>query len=133
MLSDLTKRLQNALPFQEPLEDARHHYGLNTHLLKEIIEFWKTQYNWREQEKFLNQYPQFKVNVQGLKIHYLHVKPKRTEGLKVVPLLLVHGWPGTVREFYEIIPLLTTPRSNRDFVFEVIAPSLPGELIVLVF
>lgn len=46
--------------------------------------------------------------------------------LKVVPLLLVHGWPGSVREFYELIPLLTTARAGQDFVFEVIAPSLPG-------
>lgn len=47
-------------------------------------------------------------------------------GQQVIPLLLLHGWPGSVREFYEIIPLLTTPRSSIDFVFEVIAPSLPG-------
>lgn len=119
------QRLANALPFQEPLEGVKQHYGINTNLLKNIIDFWKTKYNWREREKFLNHYPQFKVSVQGLKIHYLHVKPKETKGLKVLPLLLLHGWPGSVREFYEIIPLLTTPQKGKGFVFEVIAPSLP--------
>lgn len=127
-MTDLRHRLDIALPFQEPLENAKQHYGINTHVLKTIVEFWKTQYNWRVQEKFLNQYPQFIVKIQGLNIHFLHVKPKKTnDGLKVVPLLLVHGWPGSVREFYEIIPLLTTKQSGRDFVFEVIAPSLPGK------
>nr|QHB21920.1 juvenile hormone epoxide hydrolase 2 [Colaphellus bowringi] len=126
VLKDLQYRLSDALPFQEPLEGAKQHYGMNTNLLKTIVEFWKTNYRWRDQEKFLNKYPQFKVPVQGLNIHYIHVKPKQTQGLKVRPMLLLHGWPGSVREFYEIIPLLTTPQKGRDFVFEVIVPSLPG-------
>ncbi|XP_023310063.1 juvenile hormone epoxide hydrolase 1-like isoform X2 [Anoplophora glabripennis] len=126
ILKDLQQRLANALPFQEPLEGVKQHYGINTHLLKNIVDFWRTKYNWREREKFLNQYPQFTVSVQGLRIHYLHVKPKETKGVKVLPLLLLHGWPGSIREFYEIIPLLTTPQKGRDFVFELIVPSLPG-------
>lgn len=125
MLKDLQQRLSNAIPFQEPLEGARQHYGMNANLLKNIVDFWKTKYNWREREKFLNQYPQFTVSVQGLKIHYLHVKPKETQGFKILPLLLLHGWPGSVREFYELIPLLTTPQKYRNFIFEVIVPSLP--------
>lgn len=56
----------------------------------------------------------------------MHIKPKNTEGKKVLPLLLLHGWPGSVREFYDFIPLLTTPNDKTDYVFEVIAPSLPG-------
>lgn len=130
ILRDLKQRLENALPVQEPIENAAQIYGMNSKLLETIVEYWKTNYDWKEREKFLNQYPQFRVSIQGLKIHYLHVKPTNIEGLKVVPLLLIHGWPGTVREFYEIIPLLTTPQSNRDFVFEIIAPSLPGTSIV---
>ncbi|XP_018570501.1 juvenile hormone epoxide hydrolase 1 [Anoplophora glabripennis] len=126
VLKDLQQRLSNALPFQPPLEGVKQNYGINTNLLKDIVDFWRTKYNWREREKFLNQYPQFTVSVQGLKIHYLHVKPKETKGLKVLPLLLLHGWPGSVREFYELLPLLTKPQKGRDFVFEVIAPSLPG-------
>lgn len=102
---------------------------MNTNLLKTFVDYWKNEYDWRKQEKFLNTFPQFKVVIQGLKIHFLHVKPTNTDGLKVYPLLLVHGWPGSVREFYEIIPLLTSKQSGRNFVFEVIAPSLPGECI----
>ena len=54
------------------------------------------------------------------------MKPKDTKGKKVLPLLMQHGWPGSALEFYKIIPLLTTPRQEYDFVFEIIAPSLPG-------
>ena len=56
----------------------------------------------------------------------MHVKPKDAKSKKVLPLLILHGWPGSVMEFYKIIPLLTTPRPEYDFVFEVIVPSLPG-------
>lgn len=66
------------------------------------------------------------TNYTGLDIHFLHVKPKNTEGKRVLPLLILHGWPGSVMEFHKIIPMLTTARPDRDFVFEVIAPSLPG-------
>ncbi len=62
----------------------------------------------------------------GLDIHFVHVKPKDAKGKKVLPLLMVHGWPGSFVEFTKIIPMLTTPSADRDFVFEVIAPSIPG-------
>lgn len=54
------------------------------------------------------------------------MKPKDAKGKKVVPLLILHGWPGSVVEFYKVIPMLTTPKEENDFVFEVIVPSLPG-------
>lgn len=58
----------------------------------------------------------------------MHVKPAATsqKSLKVIPILLLHSWPGSVREFYELIPQLVTPRKEFDFIFEVVAPSLPG-------
>jgi juvenile hormone epoxide hydrolase len=62
----------------------------------------------------------------SLNIHFVHAKPKAKPGTKVYPILLLHGWPGSVREFYELIPKLTTQSTDNDFVFEVIAPSLPG-------
>lgn len=126
ILQDLKDRLNRALPFQAPLEGVKQNYGINTNYLKTVIDFWKTKYDWRKREQFLNQYPQFTTNIQGLNIHFLHVKPTETKGLRVLPLLMVHGWPGSVREFYEIIPLLTKPQTGRDFVFELIIPSLPG-------
>jgi len=126
ILQDLKNRLDRTVPFQTPLEGVKQHYGINTNYLKTIIEFWKTKYDWRKQEKFLNQYPQFTTNIQGLNIHFIHLKPTQTQGLKVLPMLMLHGWPGSVREFYEIIPLLTKPQKGRDFVYELIIPSLPG-------
>lgn len=68
----------------------------------------------------------YSVFIAGLDIHFIHTKPSNAEGKRVLPLLLVHGWPGSVMEFYKLIPLLTSPRPEHDFVFEVIAPSLPG-------
>lgn len=94
--------------------------------MKEIVRYWATEYKWRDRETFLNQYSHFKTQIQGLQIHFIHVKPNVEAQVPVVPLLMLHGWPGSVREFYEIIPMLTTPQKNRDFVFELIVPSLPG-------
>lgn len=128
ILDDLKYRLENTLPFQKPLVGVKHHYGINTNLLQNIMDFWKTEYNWREREKYFNKYPHFLVNIQGLDIHFIRVKPETTKDLKVLPLLVLHGWLGSVREMYELIPLLTTPRKKKDFVFEVIVVSLPGNV-----
>lgn len=111
------------------MEGVQQTYGINTNLLKNIINYWQNNYKWRQQEKFLNKFPQFKTNIQGLNIHYLHVKPKYTQGIQVRPLLILHGWPGSVREFYDIIPILTTPQNGTAVAFEVIAPSLPGNIV----
>ncbi|KAL3268717.1 hypothetical protein HHI36_007819 [Cryptolaemus montrouzieri] len=126
VLDDLQYRLEHTRPFTKPLVNDQS-YGFNGNLANEILDHWKTKYNWRKREKFLNKYPQFITSVQGLKIHFLHVKNQNLpQHIRVLPLLILHGWPGSVREFYEIIPLLTNPRKDRDFVFEVIVPHLPG-------
>lgn len=116
------------MEFQSPLEGVQQQYGFNTNNLKNIIDFWLNNYDWRKREILLNKFPQYTVKIQGLKIHYLHVKPNTTitENLKILPLLILHGWPSSVREFFDLIPILTSPIVGRDFVFEVIAPSLPG-------
>ncbi|XP_066249914.1 juvenile hormone epoxide hydrolase-like [Euwallacea similis] len=127
VVSDLKNRLSSTLPFQPPLEGVNQQYGMNTDLLKAVVDYWKDQYDFKTRERFLNQFPQFKTNIQGLDIHFIHAKPQNVpQGVEVVPLLIIHGWPGSVREFYEIIPHLITPANGRDYVFEVIAPSLPG-------
>ncbi|XP_044757944.1 juvenile hormone epoxide hydrolase 1-like [Coccinella septempunctata] len=126
VLSDLRHRLKNSRPLKPPLEGTKHEYGINPKLTKEIVDYWAEKYDWRKRELYLNQMPQFKTKIQGLDIHFIHVIPKVPEGHRIFPLLLLHGWPGSFREFYEIIPLLTSPKEGRDFVFEVIVPSLPG-------
>lgn len=124
---DLKNRLNNHRPFTPPLEGIAQEYGTNTKLLKQVVDFWRQKYDFKQREKFLNKYPQFVTNVQGLDIHYIHVKPQITDkSIKVLPLLILHGWPGSIREFYEIIPLLTQPQNGKKFVFEVIVPHLPG-------
>ena len=70
----------------------------------------------------------FRTQIEGLDIHFIHLKPSipKDSKIKVQPLLLIHGWPGSFVEFMDILPLLTTPRESSKIVFEVIVPSLPG-------
>ncbi|XP_014261620.1 juvenile hormone epoxide hydrolase 1-like [Cimex lectularius] len=127
VINDLKDRLAKT-KLTKPLEGVGFQYGFNTGYLAKILDFWRTKYDWKEREVYLNKYPQFKTQIGGLQIHFLHVKPdpKKAKGKQTIPLLMLHGWPGSVREFYEIIPMLTTPKPEHDFVFEVVAPSLPG-------
>ncbi|XP_020286281.1 juvenile hormone epoxide hydrolase 1-like [Pseudomyrmex gracilis] len=129
VIEDLNERLAKKRELVQPLEDTAWTYGISTTYLNDVLDYWRTKYNWTERQALLNKYPQYITNIQGLDIHFLHVKPyipPDRKNIKVLPLLLVHGWPGSVVEFQKIIPILTTPRPNKDFVFEVIAPSLPG-------
>ena len=85
-----------------------------------MVKFWRNEYNWKKREAFLNSLPQFKTNIAGLNIHFIHVKPQSVPaGHKVLPLLVMHGWPGSVRELYSVIPKLTQVRKGHNFVFEV--------------
>ncbi|XP_055594688.1 juvenile hormone epoxide hydrolase 1-like [Uranotaenia lowii] len=128
VIEKLRSKLSDAPNFAKPLEGVGFEYGFNSNRLQEILKYWRTDYlgKWTDREKFFNQYPHFKTQIQGLDIHFIHVKPKVSAGTKVYPLLLLHGWPGSVREFYEMIPKLINKEAGQDFVFEVIVPSLPG-------
>lgn len=126
IVNDLRERLMHRRPFVEPLEDAGFTYGFNTNFLTQVLDFWQNKYDFKERENFLNKYKHYKTNIQGLDIHYVHVKPEVAADVPVLPLLLLHGWPGSIREFYELIPKLTTKNPEHNFVFEIIAPSLPG-------
>ncbi|XP_037941789.1 juvenile hormone epoxide hydrolase 1-like [Teleopsis dalmanni] len=128
VIEDLKTQLNRPLKLHSPLEGIGFEYGFNSKYLEKVVKYWRDTYlpKWSEREKYLKKFPHFQTEIQGLKIHFMHIKPKKTDGKKVVPLLLLHGWPGSVREFYEFIPLLTTPNAKSDYVFEVIAPSLPG-------
>ncbi|XP_037037452.1 juvenile hormone epoxide hydrolase 2-like [Bradysia coprophila] len=127
-IQQLRNRLTDAGPFADPLADVAFEYGFNSKQLEKIVKYWRDDYlsNWKVHEEFLNKFPQFTTQIQGLSIHYLHARPnlQSNDNVKVFPLLLLHGWPGSVREFYEIVPLLITPKNG--IAFEVVAPSLPG-------
>ncbi|CAK1547840.1 unnamed protein product [Leptosia nina] len=126
MIKDLKQRLKGHREPVPPLEDVGFQYGFNSKQLAPWVKYWADEYPFAARERFLNKFPQFKTNIQGLDIHFIRVKPDVPKGVSVVPLLLVHGWPGSVREFYEAIPLLTRRVDGYDFAFEVIVPSLPG-------
>ncbi|KAH8254317.1 hypothetical protein KR032_009456 [Drosophila birchii] len=128
VIEDLKAQLSRPSKAQEPLEGVGFQYGFNSRELAKVVKYWRDTYlaKWSEREQFLKQLDHYQTEIQGLKIHFIHAKPKEVKGKKVLPLLLMHGWPGTIREFYDFIPLLTTPNDKSDYVFEVIAPSLPG-------
>ncbi|KAL6426993.1 hypothetical protein ACFW04_009295 [Cataglyphis niger] len=126
LVKDLKYRLKHTRSLTPPLKDVAWNYGTNTDALRKFLDYWADDYNFQERQKFINQYQHFKTNIQGLDIHFIRAKPSNAEKKQVLPLLMVHGWPGSIIEFYKIIPLLTTPKPGHDFVFEVIAPSLPG-------
>ncbi|KAF1585338.1 UNVERIFIED_CONTAM: Epoxide hydrolase 1, partial [Eudyptes robustus] len=128
-IQDLKERLKNARIGHEQLEDVPNfEYGFPLTTLKQWREYWLNKYDWRKHEAQLNAFPQFITQIEGLKIHFIHAKPPA--GYKtVVPLLLAHGWPGNVYEFYKIIPMLTDPKKHGlgdQVAFEVVAPSMPG-------
>ncbi|XP_015125668.1 juvenile hormone epoxide hydrolase 1 [Diachasma alloeum] len=126
-IKDLKTRLNRTRDLVQPLEGAAWTYGISGPYLKEkVLSYWLNKYDFKAQLAHLNKFPQFTTNIQGLNIRFLHVKPKNTKGKRVLPLIILHGWPGSTAEFYKVIPMLTTPREDHDFVFEVIAPSLPG-------
>ena len=90
------------------------------------IDYWRDGFDWRAQEARLNSFPQYKVSLQGIDLHFMHVLGN---GPDPHPLLLSHGWPGSVFEFLELIPRLTDPdRFGADpaDAFTVVVPSLPG-------
>ncbi|KAI1290784.1 Juvenile hormone epoxide hydrolase 1 [Halotydeus destructor] len=122
VLDDLKGRL-NSTRIIESIQGSNFEYGFHSDQLKKVIEYWSTKYDWRKQEAILNKLTHFKTQVEGIDVHYIHAKP--TGGAtKVYPLLMVHGWPGSVVEFLKIIPMLTTPVDG--VAFEIIAPSIPG-------
>ena len=100
--------------------------GTNKKYLKELCDYWITDFDWKVYEKLINSFANFKTKVDGIDIHYIKEKGS---GKKPKPLLLMHGWPGSIVEFLEIIKPLAHPEEfggNIDDAFTVIAPSLPG-------
>ncbi|MBN3309326.1 HYEP hydrolase, partial [Amia calva] len=123
-IEDLYKRIDQTR-YSQPLEDSRFHYGFNSTYLRKVVSYWRNQFDWKKQVKVLNRYQHFKTRIEGLDVHFVHVRPSRLpEECSARPLMLIHGWPGSFYEFYKILPLLTQPQDG--LVFEVICPSIPG-------
>lgn len=101
-------------------------YGTDMEYMKELCAYWTSTYDWRDAEKALNAHPQFKADVDGQEIHFYHVKGS---GDAPQPLLLTHGWPGSVFEFLDVIDLLAHPENhggNAEDGLTLVIPSLPG-------
>jgi pimeloyl-ACP methyl ester carboxylesterase len=124
-LSDLNARLGTArLP--EPLQGDGWTHGTDITYLRELVKYWRTTFDWREQERRLNQLEQFTTTIDGLTIHFVHRRSKHADAM---PLLITHGWPGSFVEFAKIIGPLTDPEAHGGTAadaFHVVMPSIPG-------
>ena len=124
-ISDLKNRLQNTrLPDQ--ISETTWEYGTDKAYLTELIDYWENEFDWREQERTLNQFDHFKTEIDGIEMHFIH---QRSEHPDAIPLMIVHGWPGSISEFSKIIDPLVDPVTyggSASDAFHVITPSLPG-------
>ncbi len=125
VLADLRARLERARWPDAP-PDAGWRYGTDLAYLRELCAYWRDTFDWRAQEARLNRFRQFTVELSGIDLHFIH---EPGVGPRPRPLLLSHGWPGSIVEFERLIPLLTDPGrfgGNPADAFTVVAPSLPG-------
>jgi len=124
-LVDLKQRLRIArFPDEAPVNDWRQ--GVPVGEMKRLRDYWMNEYDWRRCERALNDVGQFKTVIDGVGIHFLHVRSPEPDAL---PLVLTHGWPGSVIEFLKVIGPLTNPTAHggkASDAFHIVAPSLPG-------
>ena len=124
-LADLRERLQRTRwPEAETVTDWSQ--GVPLAYLQDLCRYWATGYNWRATEARLNALPQFRTEIDGLSIHFIHARSPHSDAL---PLIMTHGWPGSVVEFVKVIGLLSDPAAHGGDAadaFHVVCPSLPG-------
>ncbi len=124
-LEDLRQRLRSTRwPEPETVDDWSQ--GVPSGYLKEVVDYWALSYDWRSREARLNRFPQYKARLAGLDIHFVHVRSQNEHAL---PLLITHGWPGSIVEFQKILEPLTNPQAHggeESDAFHVVCPSLPG-------
>jgi pimeloyl-ACP methyl ester carboxylesterase len=125
VLADLKQRLARAR-FADEIPGVEWDYGTNLAYLKELVTYWRDRYDWRVQERRLNQFDQFKTNIDGLDIHFIH---QRSRVPNARPLLLLNGWPSSIEEYVKVIGPLTDPAAHgaqAADAFHVVIPSMPG-------
>ena len=124
-LDDLQERLARTR-WPDELPGVGWAYGVPLDYIKKLAAYWRTGYDWRKWEGKLNEYPQFTTTIDGTNVHFLHVRSPEPHAL---PLIITHGWPGSIVEFLEIIGPLTDPRAHAGDpadAFHLVIPSLPG-------
>lgn len=97
--------------------------GVPVDYLKNVTDYWLNQFDWKKQEAELNKHPHFITEIEGQQIHYLHIKSPRANA---VPLMLIHGWPGSFADFTRVIEPLTNPGDPGQIAFDLVIPSIPG-------
>ena len=125
VLDDLKARLERTR-WPDELPGVGWEYGSNMDYIKELVEYWKNDFDWRKQEALINSFSHFKAPVDGRDVHFIHEKGK---GPNPLPLVITHGWPGTFFEMHKVIPLLADPAAHGGDpadAFDVVAPSMPG-------
>jgi hypothetical protein len=124
-LTELRRRINAAkFPERETVTDATQ--GVQLATVQALARYWATGYDWRKIEAELNALPQFLTEIHGLDIHFIHVRSKHE---KALPLIVTHGWPGSITEQMKIIDPLTNPTAhggNASDAFDVVVPSMPG-------
>jgi epoxide hydrolase len=124
-LDDLRDRLARTR-WPDALPGAGWSRGVPLDYLRELAEYWRTGYDWREHEAQLNELPQFATRIDGANAHFLHIRSAEPDAL---PLIMTHGWPGSVVEFLDVIEPLTDPRAHGGDAadaFHLVIPSIPG-------
>jgi epoxide hydrolase len=121
-LADLNNRLRNTI-FPSDYPGASWNAGPTNAFVKKSITRMLSGYDWRVYEAQINNYPQFVTEIDGQTIHFLHIRSKRKAAM---PLLLIHGWPGSVVEYLDVIDRLTSPQDGDAPSYDVVIPSLPG-------
>jgi pimeloyl-ACP methyl ester carboxylesterase len=125
VLADLNSRLRNTRwPEAELVDDWSQ--GAPLQWIKDVCKYWVDQYDWRKREAALNRFAQFTTDIDGLGIHFIHVRSPHPQAM---PLIVTHGWPGSVVEFHKVIEPLVDPVAhggNAADAFHVVCPSLPG-------
>ena len=115
-----------SFPWHEMPKDGGWSFGTNIDYMKNLADYWTKEYDWKSQEARLNQFPNYKTKVDDLDIHFII---KKSSSPKAIPLILIHGWPGSIVEFLEIIDPLCEPEkygNDNEVCFDIIAPSIPG-------
>ena len=124
-LQNIYSKVKN-YQWHEMPDDGGWEYGTNLDYMKDFCKYWTKEFDWKKTEKKINKFNNFKSNIDGVDIHFIHEKGS---GSNPKPLLLSHGWPGSIVEFLHIIEKLSHPEKfggNKEESFDVIVPSLPG-------
>jgi pimeloyl-ACP methyl ester carboxylesterase len=122
VLADLRRRLSET-KWPDQLPGTTWEYGADIRKVRELANYWQKGYDWRTQEAQINRFHQFTTEIDGQTIYFIHERSPRTNA---VPLMLIHGWPGSILEFFALIEPLTRPKDSSSPAFDVIVPSLPG-------